>query len=420
MNTKPRTIVHGDRRAFSLVELLMAIFILGIGIISIATLFPAGIAQQQKAMDDQVGPLVARNAMSLLRSRIPDGSFGYVEIDSLNPPPWDVTSGDFPWLRPAVVVGGASNGPAAGALDVFNTHAEYGVDVTTVTENGSDPWIGPALTSYGGIPYAGHQNDDPSTIVDGIRAPLVVIEQSERQYPKFDDSGRAPRYYWDCMFRRAGDKVFVAVLVYRVQPLQGDQPPWAVQADAGGRIAVPWSLDLESGANDYQPWRVGQGIGFPEDRAQWILPNADAGDPYDPMVNDDCWQCPGQWLVDQNGIVNRVAIGRTRKDDPTTHVELAFPVPPMAEDSVHIPEIDALGFAYNAQRRVPQTGSLILPANARSDGDFVYSRGMVVPPDGGVVGGPAVSRLWYVPTGFTDGDGNEWNFTPVYILVEEL
>ena len=413
-------IVPVVRRGFSLVELLMAIFILGIGIISIATLFPAGIAQQQKAMDDQVGPLVARNAVSLLRSRIPDDSFGYVEIDSLNPPPWDVTSGDFPWLRPAVVTGGSSSGPAAGALDIFNTHAEYGLNLTTVTEDGSDPWIAPALSPYGGIPYAGHQNDDTLTSLDGIRAPLVVIEQAERQYPKFDASGRAPRYYWDCMFRRAGDKVLVAVLVYRVQPLQGDQPPWTVQADAGGRISVPWMLDLESSSNDYEPWRVGQGAGFPEDRNLWVLPNADAGDPYDPILSDDCWQLPGQWLVDQNGAVNRVAIGRSRIDDPTTHVELEFPVPPMAEDSVHIPEAGTLGFAYNAQRRVPQSGSLILPAGARQDGDFAYARGMVVPPDGSVIGGPAVSRLWYVPGGFTDANGNEWSFTPVYILVGEL
>ena len=419
MNTQPRTNSSGVRFGFSLVELLMAIFILGIGIISIATLFPAGIAQQQKAMDDQVGPLVARNAMSLLRSRIPAGSFGHVEIDALNSP-WDVTSGDFPWLRPAVVVGSNASGPEVGALDIFNTHSEYGVNVDTITEDASDLWLGLALTEYDGIPYAGHQNDDVSDKGDGIRAPLVFIEQSERQYPKYDASGRAPRYYWDCMFRRAGDKVFAAILVYRVQPLQGDQPSWRVQADASGQIAVPWMLDLESGSNDYEPWRVGQGIGFPEDRSQWVLPNADAGDSYDPMLNDDCWQCPGQWLVDQNGVVNRIAVGRSRKDDPTTHVELAYPVLPLAEDSVHFPENSLVGFAYEPQHRVPLTGSVILPAGARGDSSFAYSRGMITPPDGSVVGGPAVSRLWYVPGGFVDGNGNEWNFTPVYILVEEL
>lgn len=391
----------------------MAIFILGIGIISIATLFPAGIAQQRKAMDDQVGPLVARNAMSLLRSRIPSDSFGYVESDPLNPPPWDVASGDFPWLRPAVVVESDADGPGLGAIDIFNTHDFYGLSsVDTVTEDTGDPWIAAAMTTFEGIPYAGHQN--------GALPPFVVIEQDERQYPKYDDSGRAPRFYWDCMFRRAGDKVFVAIVVYRVQPLQGDQPPWVVQPNDDGVLQMPWMLDLESGDNDYQPWRVGQGTGFPEDRGLWTLANADAGDPYDPMNNDDCWQCPGQWLVDQNGIVNRIAIGRSRKNDPTTHAELAYPVPPLAEDSVHIPDEGTVGFGYDSQHRVPRTGSLILPQDARSDGDFVYARGMVVPGDGQVVGGPVVSRLWYVPTGYANEDGDEWAFTPIYILVEEL
>ena len=402
------------RRGFSLVELLMAIFILGVGIISIASLFPAGIAQQRKAMDDQIGPLVARNAMALLRSRIPRDSFGHVEVDAANPPPWDVASGDFPWLRPAVVVETSENGPGLGSIDIFNTSGFYNVGgVTTVTEDVGDAWLAPALTAFEGVPYAGHQND--------AVPPLVIIEQDERQYPKYDGSGRAPRFYWDCMFRRAGDKVYAAIFVYRVKSLQAE-PQWAVQASSAGGLQIPWMLDLESGDNAYEPWRVGQGSGYPEDRDQWILPNADAGDQYDPMSSDDCWQCPGQWLVDQNGLVNRVAIGRSRRNDPSTHVELEHAVPPLAEDSVHIPDSGETGFAHDVDHRVPMTGSIILPAGARADGNFVYSRGMIVGDQEAdlVIGGPVVSRLWYMPPGAMNSDGDEWSFTPVYILVEEL
>ena len=68
-----------SNRAFSLVELIIAIFILGIGMISIASLFPAGIKQQQISEDDVYGPLVARHAMELLRTRLKQEDFGCFE-----------------------------------------------------------------------------------------------------------------------------------------------------------------------------------------------------------------------------------------------------------------------------------------------------------------------------------------------------
>jgi Tfp pilus assembly protein PilV len=58
------------RRAFSLIELLLAVFILAIEIISVSALFPAGIAQQQQTTDDQLGPVVAEQALG---RRIDDG-----------------------------------------------------------------------------------------------------------------------------------------------------------------------------------------------------------------------------------------------------------------------------------------------------------------------------------------------------------
>ena len=46
------------RRGFSLIEVLLAVFILGIGIISIGAIFPAGIVQQRQSLDDALGPVV--------------------------------------------------------------------------------------------------------------------------------------------------------------------------------------------------------------------------------------------------------------------------------------------------------------------------------------------------------------------------
>jgi type II secretory pathway pseudopilin PulG len=418
-------------RAFSLVELLMAIFILGIGIISIASLFPAGIAQQRAALDDQAGPLVARNAISLLRTRIPHDSFGHVELDpaSLEWAGWDIRPGDWPWLRPSLVTETSSNGPGLGAIDIFDTADEYLSGVSTAGEKDraslDDLWITAALTSKDGIPYRGHQND--------ATAPLVVIEQVERQYPRNDGSGRVPRYYWDCMFRRTGGKVYAAIFVYRVNNFEGDPTPWVCEPDEDGLLQTPWMLDLESNTNQYDPWRIGQGRGDFSDRDQWVLPNADAEDTFDPMLLDDCWQCPGQWLVDQNGFINKVTVGRKRKDDPTTHVELARAVPELAEDSLQIPQSNNVNFGIRTDNRVPGTGSLILPgvtgqpgvqSSARYDSDCSYEAGMLVRNRGSgadkITGAPAVSRLWYMPSMVKSGAGGEWSLTPVYILVEEF
>ena len=63
-------------RGFSLVELLLAIFILGIGIISVAAVFPAGIALQRQANDDIMGPIVAKSAFATLRSKLSQDDFG--------------------------------------------------------------------------------------------------------------------------------------------------------------------------------------------------------------------------------------------------------------------------------------------------------------------------------------------------------
>ena len=49
--------IKASRRslAFSLIEVLLGVFILGVGVIAIAALFPAGIAKQRQSVDDTIG-----------------------------------------------------------------------------------------------------------------------------------------------------------------------------------------------------------------------------------------------------------------------------------------------------------------------------------------------------------------------------
>ena len=146
-----------NRRAFSLIELLLSIFILGLGMISIAALFPAGIVLQQRAEDELNGPLVAEHAMGVLRSRLSPSDFGTWWdslrlradlLDSQNPgegqalmsqtrgslaadsngelAAW-LRMSDWPWLRPSVVTNGmAGGGDLEGAVEfVFRTLLQH-------------------------------------------------------------------------------------------------------------------------------------------------------------------------------------------------------------------------------------------------------------------------------------------------------
>ncbi|MFM8784997.1 MAG: prepilin-type N-terminal cleavage/methylation domain-containing protein, partial [Phycisphaerales bacterium] len=127
------------RRAFSLIELLLAVFILAIGIISVSALFPAGIAQQQQTTDDQLGPVVAEQALGLLRSRVRPEDFGsFEEFGILSVLSGSTQSssyayrpapGDWSWIRPGVIRTAQADvqRPAAeqpGSIDLFSRVAQ--------------------------------------------------------------------------------------------------------------------------------------------------------------------------------------------------------------------------------------------------------------------------------------------------------
>ena len=101
-----------QNRAFSLIEVLMSIFILGIGVIAIASLLPAGIKQQQNAKNDAYGPVVADSALATLRSRLSPSDFGGDDQLRDTTAPNDLRAsvlnffqylptGDFEWTRPS-------------------------------------------------------------------------------------------------------------------------------------------------------------------------------------------------------------------------------------------------------------------------------------------------------------------------------
>lgn len=61
----------GLRRAgFTLVELMLAIGILGVGLVMIGTAFPSAMLENKQSMDDTMATLVGQNAVAIARTRL--------------------------------------------------------------------------------------------------------------------------------------------------------------------------------------------------------------------------------------------------------------------------------------------------------------------------------------------------------------
>lgn len=364
------------RRGFSLIEVLLAVFILGIGVLSIAALFPVGIAQQRQSVDDVVGSIVADSALSIIQAKVTPEMFGS----------WDnspTVPGDWGWSRPAffkqqTLLDGEVNVPA-GSIAIFGA----GSGNETFTEI---PWN--PLYNPGGPPGLG-----------GGGAPVAVISQFERYYPMYAQSlkGSAeapykPQYVWDCMFRKFQGKVFVAIFVYRVNISGGGRAHYHVPANNGDIAPLPIALDLtDSTTQDVSPdgpWNAWGVNNLFNDFDDAIIIGTEGGTVYDPDDHRQAWQEPGQWILDQNNNVHRVL--SNFRDDPTDpmQVELVRPVPPM-----------------------PALNVFFMDPN---------------PPSGLVGIENVVTNVWYIPSFIridTDEDGTpdrDASMTPVYVTVREL
>jgi len=331
-----------------------------------------------------------------------------------------------------------------GAIDIFGGIAAQGAvpaGLAALSET-------PANGAMQGIPYSRRTFDPTFRIVNAIAGaytapvpqatPAIVITQGERCYPMSSEATYPqprPQYVWDCMFRRFGGRVQVAVFVYRVGNLNGlrggnpeTQTPYAVSKvttnldpDFGSDIAAfpsvpqwvssrpgsPGNLRRADGTSSGRRWgaggldeRVGTtinaslyGVGRDDSSVPGTEPLPAAAGTDDPAVIGlefgDGWQAPGQWFVDFFGNVHRVVAGRrTRADGPVT---LAKPVPRQ-------PYGDVLVDLHS--RRFGQFDTDALVASPRSGGDSQ---------DG-------IQDLWFVP--LQDSNGND--LTPVYVAIEEF
>ena len=429
-------------RGFSLVEMLLAVFILGIGVISIAALFPAGIALQRQATDDLIGPLVAKNAFATLRSKLTQtdfgdfSDFGYSDAYPFNTPytatpiggtPIPLPDGDWGWMRPGFVFDDAGTPNVdESAIDIFSsmkTRQALGITSLPVVNLGNhllDPselWSALPTALLKGIPYnrvkyplfsiafnGGVMGTDyPNRYYEQVAIqPSVTFTQGERAYPQ----GRAnyaagtatrPQYFWDCMFRRYGGRVQVAVFVYRVSAAGGDSRAYSVaqnnvyNAQAPAFMSLPFEPPLPA---KFLAPNIGTATSWPSITATAprdeipgtaaiaSVPTA-AQFGFDKTWDD--WQAPGTWLVDNHATIHKVISGRS---NPTQGpVKLQRPI-------ARLPQTPVNGVLPNS-----------LPTANNLPSDFI-------------------SAIWFIPQRDFDAAAAapavRFSLTPVYVSVEEL
>ena len=411
------------RRAFTLVELLLAVFILAIGVLGVAALLPSAISMQQRANDDVLGPIVADNAIAIIRSKLTPGMFGTMEefglVDYDLSRPVDATTGntttvirppnipgDWGWKRPTTLVSaGGPNAASArllGAIDIFGGMAAQG-DVPggllALSERASN-------AAMQGIPYS-------RSVFD--LTPAILIMQGERCYPMSSEATYPqpkPQYVWDCMFRRFEGRILVAIFVYRVSTAGGDiagiapdvsnsvdrntLPPYRVSRPTvgPGPNGAPPPIPVSVAFEVLPP--VGQGQPIPPNPAAWACggPDADVGTQFDNarILGTDAagaglptelpiastWQAPGQWIVDEYNMVHKVASGRRNSREGP--VFLTRPIPDLE------------------------------PTQA------LFGPGVWTQPTGVNMFTRGITQIWFVPT----RDQNGFILQPVFATVKEL
>ncbi|MEM7227964.1 MAG: prepilin-type N-terminal cleavage/methylation domain-containing protein [Planctomycetota bacterium] len=421
------------RRGFSLIEVLMAIFILSVGVISISALFPAGIVQQQRGADDVIGPIIADNAMAIIRSKVDPSLFSDLDSSAYNISaadlPLDVGSEstampftslqvntDWPWLRPSMIHDPTDPfNPLHGAIDIFSSQYVRATQGVGPSVDGNlqiaTEFPGGLGSGLYGIPFDTDRafDENGSSLLPFER----VITRQERFYPQQSASSAGgpedfekPQYVWDCMFRRYNGRIQVAIFVYRVIPPPGFDEwvyysPYRLDNGTFGADVpyLPERLNLvtpaaEAAMATQSQWSAYNHVDLSNESpiTPYVVRGVDGGEPWDEFNPYQSWSAAGQWLVTQNNEVMRVLSNQRDDESDPLDVELIRPPMPMLD----------------------------LPSN------YFFGTGAAFTARGGIRYDGSVTHIWYLPrqVEFDVNDDSTTDLTvtiePVFATVREL
>jgi prepilin-type N-terminal cleavage/methylation domain-containing protein len=189
-----------NARAFSLVEVLIAIVVLALGLLGLAAVFPAVVTQQRAATDAVMATSMENSITDYLRGNSVFNKASELFFKTTTPPGlpvidqayqrgWQVLTDNAAWSRPVAV------DPATGFMPIFSGDWSPIQPNLTSIGIGLDP-----LT--GDMRIAGTDNGTTTDSTGNHREPFFTIPISQRLYPTPYASPSQPLYVWDFVARR--------------------------------------------------------------------------------------------------------------------------------------------------------------------------------------------------------------------------
>lgn len=334
------------RRGFSLIEILVAIFILAFGLLGLGALFPVVVREQRISSDATMGVIVSNSARSVFSAV--DFDSGMADFGG-QPHPfrassspgqvWTMLAGDIRGTSPNRAI---NTGIGAGWRESADNSQPF--------ENGE--WFIPDVDNDGGAQVGNPSNVYLSTAIPSIFA-STRIPLRQRLYPDMTES--SPLFVWDYAVQRVtdgvpgsypgGDPLRAAIFVRRLDPRLRSDGEYTVRrrlldpAIPAAERRLPVGAD-SNGVPTLDGTDGSAGLGYSAIMRQsvefWFTPGNPARNHRDRLyvpaaITPEVWSFmrqPGQKLVDNLGnIYTVVGIGEEPGVGSGRFLKIDPPVP---------------------------------------------------------------------------------------------